>query len=218
MPNDLPLLRDVLTRENMLDLAARKQIVDQAILLFEDFYVHRPQKEAMHAVIPIQRLRLLRAALEALPDESTAAELSSDLAFHREMIAIFASWRDLHTSYLLPRPYNQFLAYLPFMAEACSDEGHTTYVVTRTIGAARPVDFVPGVELLNWNGVPIARAIERNGEGQAGSNTDAYAARGGWHSERQATSITYHSRWGQVARHTVTPEMLDETSAPAIPT
>ena len=47
---------------------------------------------------------------------------------------------------------------------------------------------------------------------------DAYAARGGWHSERQATSITYHSRWGQVARHTVTPEMLDETSAPAIPT
>lgn len=41
---------------------------------------------------------------------------------------------------------------------------------------------------------------------------DAYAARGGWHSERQATSITYHSRWGQVARHTVTPEMLDETT------
>ena len=41
---------------------------------------------------------------------------------------------------------------------------------------------------------------------------DAYAARGGWHSERQATSITYHSRWGQVARHAVTPEMLDETT------
>ena len=41
---------------------------------------------------------------------------------------------------------------------------------------------------------------------------DAYAARGGWHSERQATSITYHSRWGQVARHTVTPEMLNETT------
>ena len=44
---------------------------------------------------------------------------------------------------------------------------------------------------------------------------DAYAARGGWHSERQATSITYHSRWGQVARHTVTPEMLDETANPS---
>jgi hypothetical protein len=37
---------------------------------------------------------------------------------------------------------------------------------------------------------------------------DAYAARGGWMSERQCTAITYHSDFGQVSRHTVTPEML----------
>lgn len=37
---------------------------------------------------------------------------------------------------------------------------------------------------------------------------DAYAARGGWISERQATAITYHWEFGQVARTTVTPEML----------
>jgi hypothetical protein len=37
---------------------------------------------------------------------------------------------------------------------------------------------------------------------------DAYAARGGWVAERQVTSITYHADYGQVARHTVTPEML----------
>jgi hypothetical protein len=37
---------------------------------------------------------------------------------------------------------------------------------------------------------------------------DAYAARGGWVAERQVTSITYHMDYGQVARHTVTPEML----------
>ena len=37
---------------------------------------------------------------------------------------------------------------------------------------------------------------------------DAYAARGGWISERSVTSITYHSVYGQVARNTVTPEML----------
>jgi len=40
------------------------------------------------------------------------------------------------------------------------------------------------------------------------SARDAYAARGGWISERQATSITYHSEYGQVARNTVTPEMV----------
>lgn len=37
---------------------------------------------------------------------------------------------------------------------------------------------------------------------------DAYAARGGWLSERQVQAITYHSEHGQVARNIVTPEML----------
>jgi hypothetical protein len=37
---------------------------------------------------------------------------------------------------------------------------------------------------------------------------DAYAARGGWISEREATAMTYHSQFGLVARNTVTPEIL----------
>ena len=37
---------------------------------------------------------------------------------------------------------------------------------------------------------------------------DAYAARGGWISEREATAITYHNQFGLVARNTVTPEMI----------
>lgn len=37
---------------------------------------------------------------------------------------------------------------------------------------------------------------------------DAYAARGGWISERQMLAITYHAEYGEVARSTVTPEML----------
>lgn len=37
---------------------------------------------------------------------------------------------------------------------------------------------------------------------------DAYAARGGWIAERQVSAITYHAEYGQVARVTVTPEML----------
>lgn len=38
---------------------------------------------------------------------------------------------------------------------------------------------------------------------------DAYAARGGWHAERAMDAITYHSRFGQVGRVTVSPEMLE---------
>jgi hypothetical protein len=37
---------------------------------------------------------------------------------------------------------------------------------------------------------------------------DAYASRGGWMSERHVTSITYSDKYGQVARNTVTPEMI----------
>lgn len=38
---------------------------------------------------------------------------------------------------------------------------------------------------------------------------DAYAARGGWVADREMTAITYSDRWGQVARATVCPEMLE---------
>lgn len=37
---------------------------------------------------------------------------------------------------------------------------------------------------------------------------DAYAARGGWQSNRLVTSITYHKEYGQVVRNTVVPEMM----------
>ena len=38
---------------------------------------------------------------------------------------------------------------------------------------------------------------------------DAYAARGGWISERQASAITYHSRFGRVGVTIVSPDMLE---------
>lgn len=38
---------------------------------------------------------------------------------------------------------------------------------------------------------------------------DAYAARGGWLSRRQASAITYSAKYGEVARTIVTPEMIE---------
>lgn len=37
---------------------------------------------------------------------------------------------------------------------------------------------------------------------------NAYAARGGWIAERQIRVITYHAKYGEVARSTILPEML----------
>jgi hypothetical protein len=75
------------------------------IVLLEGCYAHLPLKRAMHAVDPLQRLRLLRHRLGQFVTESS---------FHAEMNDIFTSLRDLHTNYLLPAPFNRVAAALPF--------------------------------------------------------------------------------------------------------
>jgi hypothetical protein len=42
---------------------------------------------------------------------------------------------------------------------------------------------------------------------------DAHAARGGWLSKRGASAITYHKEFGEVARVTITPEMVSNDKA-----
>jgi hypothetical protein len=80
----------VLTRDDMVG------IVSQALVLIDDLYAHLPLKKAMHAVDPVQRLKLLRRRIGGISERS----------FHSEMISIFVELRDLHTNYLLPQPYN----------------------------------------------------------------------------------------------------------------
>src|SRR3981081_552658 len=87
----------------------RALIVEQAIVMLEGCYAHLPLKRAMHAVDPLQRLRLLRHRL---------AQFATESSFHAEMTDIFTSLRDLHTNYLLPAPFNGVAAPLPHDAEA----------------------------------------------------------------------------------------------------
>jgi hypothetical protein len=116
-----PAVRDILSASNPLSsfLAEagglspdeRELIVDQAIVLMEGFYVHLPLKKAMHAVDPVQRLRLLRKHL---------SEYDHDLRFHGEMTQIFTSVRDLHTNYLLPSHFRMFSRVFHFALRPAS--------------------------------------------------------------------------------------------------
>ena len=169
-------------RRAQLSRQERLRIVEQALLLMEMNYVHLPMKRAIHAVDPIQQLKLLRFQLA---EWNEALERTSD--FHRRMLSIFGSTRDLHTLYLLPKPYKDCTAYLPFLIEQCFEDDVERFIVTRTADGGQVPDarrhcegprFERGVEVLGWNGVPIARAIEINGDAQAGSNPDARFARG----------------------------------------
>ena len=76
-----------LSAAGTLTLNQRKLLVDQALLLLEQNYVHLPLKAAMHAVNPLQRLRLLRARM----DRQTPQTMDPEWLFHRRMSSIFHS-------------------------------------------------------------------------------------------------------------------------------
>jgi hypothetical protein len=185
------LLSDFLQKfesTSRLSKEERLRIIDQALLLLEMNYVHLPLKRAMHAIDPIQRLKLLKFRLSEMKED----ELIPEIAFHRRILEIFASTRDLHTLYLLPAPFKNRVAYLPYLIEQYFEGGNKgerveKFMVSRVVTEFYPsvpnaspemLSFVPGVEVLYWNGVPIKRAIEINGETQAGSNPEARFARG----------------------------------------
>lgn len=164
----LIMLREFLETAAVLTLEERRLVIGQALVLIEQLYVHLPLKRAMHAVDPVQRLKLLERRLESL----------SERRFHDEMIAIFVSVRDLHTNYLLPLSFKGKVAFLPFRVEEFFEGGARRYLVTATAAGFADEHFQAGVEVHHWNGVPIDRAVELNAARQAGSNEDARHARG----------------------------------------
>ena len=168
---DLPTF---LAGAGLLTLEDRRLLVDQALVLMEQNYVHLPLKVAMHAVNPVQRLRLLRTRLE----RQTAETMDPEWVFHAELSRTFHSVRDLHTNYILPLPFSGKIAFLPFQVEEYfDDQGSSVYVVSRLMQGF-PVPQLEDADVKYWNGVPIERAVDVNAARFAGSNTAASHARG----------------------------------------
>ena len=142
-------------------------------------YAHLPFKRALHAVDPVQRLRLLDYRLSQ-DDEQTDDQ--TDVEFHREMIDIFTSLRDLHTGYVAPIAYQKAVVLLPFRVEQYFEPGDRAgeqpiYVASK-VDVASEVGFVEGVTISHWNGVPIdrdraARAAPGGRESAGGSSSGA---------------------------------------------
>jgi hypothetical protein len=164
-------LAEFLRTIDELSPAERKEIIGRGITLIGQVYVHLQLKRAMHAVDPLQRLRLLQQRIGSVTDRE----------FHREMASIFNSLHDLHTRYIFPVPYQGRSAYLPFLVEEYFEAGEASrpkLTVSKLIDGFQHDQFKPGVILTHWNGIPIERAVEMNAEMQAGSNPDARWARG----------------------------------------
>ncbi|WP_394551733.1 S41 family peptidase [Agromyces sp. MMS24-JH15] len=151
-----------------LTQADRMVLLDQAELLLEGLYVHLPLKRAMHAVDPLQSLRLLRYRSPRLTEPE----------FHAALQRVVLGLRDLHTNYILPDRYAGF-AFLGILVERCFDGDEPHWVVTKTFDhLTGDPDLVVGATVTHWNGAPMAIAVERNAGREAGSNKAASLARG----------------------------------------
>lgn len=137
-----------------LGLPERRLLVEQALVLLDQNYVHLPLKVAMHACNPVQRLRLLRRRLE----RQTPEQLDPEWVFHTEMSEVFHSVRDLHTNYLLPDPFAGKVAYLPFQVEEYFDDAGAHFVVSRLVQGFS----APGLRA-GRGGDPLERDTDRAG-------------------------------------------------------
>lgn len=164
----MPQFRDAIAQAPF-SMADRELLVQQAATMLEGLYVHLGQKRAMYAIDPGQKLRLLRRRLTQL----------GDAEFHAQLSRIFVELRDLHTLYVLPRPYRGPVAALGIMVERFVGGGRERFMVSKASAALTgDPDLVPGSEALHWNGAPMALAVARNADREAGSNAAARAARG----------------------------------------
>jgi hypothetical protein len=173
--HSLPEFRAV-TAHDAITQAERELLVDQAATMIDGVYVHLLHKRAMYAVEPSQRLRLLRRRVAQM----------TDAQFHAELLRIFSELRDLHTTYILPRPYQGPsgpekgpFAFLGILLEQYW-EGEEPHWLVSKVWAHLTGDphLVPGAEVLHWNGSPIVVAVARAAEQAAGANAAARNARG----------------------------------------
>ena len=168
-------LSDFTSAIGQLSLRERKQIVEQALVIVQENFVHLPLKRAMHGVDPVQKLRLIQHRLS----QAKPKTMGSESQFHRDMIDVFTSVRDLHTNYLLPEPFADKIAFLPFDIEECfDDEGKPQYLTSHFVPGFDHEYFKKGVTITAWNAVPIQRAIEVSADQHAGSNASARHAQG----------------------------------------
>jgi hypothetical protein len=156
-----------------LTLEQRDTLLDQALLMLEQVYVHLPLKRAMYGIEPIQRLRLLK-----LHHHGNGNGSMNERQFQSGLIEIFIGLRDLHTNYILPLGYQSRFAFLPFRVEEFYEGQERKFVVSWVSPVSTDKNLKEGVVVTHWNGSPIELAIARNAEREAGSNTDARRARG----------------------------------------
>ena len=146
----------------------RLDILDALSQTLEQVYAHLPLKRSLYGFDIVRGLAHLRQQVPEL----------SDLQFHRELTALVNRLRDAHTQYHGPWTVPDPVASLPFLVEAYGATESPTFVVSKTDRRSiEDPNFVAGVTIEYWNGVPFGRAVELHAENETGGRPDARRAR-----------------------------------------
>ncbi len=183
IPLEEPIsLATFLKSSSNLSYAEKLCILHQAKIILGEVYVHQVLKQSMYAVNPLHRIDLMIRDI-GYASRSHPEGVTDDHKFHNELLDIFSSLRDLHTKYILPRPFRNRFAFLPFLIEEyypTQEDTDPKYIITTYFDhiLANKSAYKTGVEVLQWNNIPIKKAIALNSKNQSGSNSDAQIARG----------------------------------------
>lgn len=154
---DSPFLSTLRYKVPEPEVGLRKTVCDQIILGLRDFYTHLPQKMAATGIDPIVQLTNLKQ--------------SDGKGFTRSLLRIISSLRDRHTTLKLPAPWNNMVAYVPFLVERVYDESHPRYIVTKQLFGF--TDIPIGATVTHWNGVPVDLHVNALAAETQGANPPA---------------------------------------------
>jgi hypothetical protein len=153
----------------VLNWGERLDIIDAWAQVLDGIYAHLPLKRALYGFDPIRAIEYLRQQVPSL----------TDLQFHRELTSLINRLRDAHTQYSGPHSIAGAVATLPFLVEAWGPADNCHFVVSK-VSNRRLIDdpnFIPGVTLTFWNGVPFDRAVDMHADDETGGRPDARQAR-----------------------------------------
>lgn len=161
-------LREFPSGVGELSWGERLSVLDAWVQVLDGAYAHLPLKRALYGYDPIRAIEHLRQQVPAL----------NDLQFHRELTILINRLRDAHTQYSGPKTLETVVASLPFLVETYGPADKPQYVLSKVDSKMiSDTNFVPGVSLEWWNGIPFDRAVDLHAESETGGRPDARLAR-----------------------------------------
>lgn len=154
-------LKNWLESVNVEITDADHRLVEAALKLFEFANVHLLERRDQ-GINPVAELYSLR---EKMPLNRPA--------LYSALLMIFARFGDRHSRCLLPKPWNNSFAFLPFTLGRCTEADKYLYIVT---GSIEP-SLSSGDRIISWNNEPIEALLDQHMAAQLGANRAARVAK-----------------------------------------